>query len=110
MKFSEYQELSRRTMGDPNEFDPDKRKLTAALGLCGEAGEVGELVKKNVSHGHDISPEKIMDEVSDVLFYCAYLCECYGIDLEKAATHNVEKLKRRYPNGFNPQDSINRKD
>lgn len=111
MTFAQFQAASRRTMADPNLYPPDMRKLIAALGLCGEAGEVGELIKKQVGHGHPVDDEfivKLANEIGDSVFYAAYVCECYGLDLEAVVQGNRDKLERRYPNGFNFADSMNR--
>lgn len=100
-----YQELALRTAGNHSIKDA---KVNWAMGLGGEAGEVVNEVKKNVYHGHPDQPEKILDEISDVLWYCAGLLHVYGHTLEECAIHNIKKLKKRYPKGFTQERSINR--
>ena len=78
------------------------------MGLCGESGEVIDLVKKHVSHGHPLNREKLIDELGDVAWYLAECAEAIGITLEDVLTHNIEKLKKRYPEGFSTERSINR--
>lgn len=107
MTFGEYQKQSARTISDnisPVEI------LTAAVGLCGEAGECADYVKKMVSHGHVANKQKLADEVGDVLWYCAALCTYYHIDMDAAARQNIWKLKQRYPDGFSHEASRGRKD
>lgn len=80
------------------------------LGIAGEVGEVADLVKKSLFHGHKIDQESIKKELGDVLWYMAQLARLAGITLEDVAVANIEKLKERYPDGFSVEASINRKD
>jgi NTP pyrophosphatase (non-canonical NTP hydrolase) len=110
MKFSEYQELSKRTMPENDNMG----KSNYALGLNGEAGELGEIVKKHIHHHHPLTEKvtvKFKKEVGDVLHYLAGICTMYGVSLEECATLNIVKLQsERYPNGFSYEDSIKRVD
>jgi len=118
MKMSEYQKLSERTMPkwDNNVslwYWNRMEKSNYALGLNGEAGEVGEIVKKHIHHHHPYTDEtemKLKKEIGDVLHYLAGLCTMYNIQLEECATLNLMKLEERYPNEFNKEDSLMRKD
>lgn len=105
MKLNEYQEISTRTA---NKHDYELANY--GLGIAGEAGEVAELVKKAVFHGHDIPKEKIKKELGDVLWYLSNIARLAGMTLEEVATANIEKLMERYPNGFSKERSINRKE
>lgn len=85
---------------------PDDRagKLTlAALGLAGETGEVVDLIKKHLFQGHEIDAQRLRDELGDVLWYFMLLCEAMGYSLHDLMAANVEKLSRRYPNGFDAE-------
>jgi NTP pyrophosphatase (non-canonical NTP hydrolase) len=108
MDFSTYQRLAARTASP----DPDmaKRRLIAALGLTGEAGEVAEVIKKEIGHGHPADAAKIAKEVGDVLWYAALLATLYELDLGEIAAANIEKLRARYPEGFSTEDSLERRD
>lgn len=89
----------------------DQRTLSLnALGVAGEAGEVADLVKKHVGHGHPLDRDKLAKELGDVLWYVAALAHDVGLDLSTVAALNIEKLKRRYPDGFSTERSINRVD
>lgn len=94
---NEFQDLSRRTISDK-----PKRELLAnfALGLCGEAGEVSEPIKKHLFHGKDLDESQVEEELGDALFYLAGLCSVLGFKLEDVARQNVEKLRKRHPHGF----------
>lgn len=79
-----------------------------ALGLTGEAGEVADLVKKHIGHGHQLDVDKVKKELGDVLWYVSVLSHRIGCTLEEVAQANVEKLRKRYPDGFSSERSINR--
>ena len=84
--------------------------IVSALGLAGEAGEFANLVKKMTAHGHPFNKESLEDELGDVLWYLAEAATAAGLELEDIANHNVQKLIKRYPEGFNQADSVNRQD
>lgn len=108
MDFSEYQRLALRTARSDQTLDV--RRLIAALGLAGEAGEVAELVKKQIGQGHDVAPEQVAKELGDALWYTALVATLYDLDLQEIAGENIEKLRRRYPEGFSSDDSVARLD
>lgn len=78
------------------------------LGIAGEAGEVADVIKKEVFHDHPEDTEKIKKELGDVLWYVAAVATVYKLDLEDIAVANLEKLKKRYPDGFSSERSLNR--
>lgn len=85
--------------------------LYAAIGMCGEAGEVSELVKKYEYHGHAVDTEHLARELGDVLWYVSYMANLFGYSLGKIMVMNQEKLAKRYPDGkFDVERSINRKE
>lgn len=107
-RFDAYQAEARRTAGKLGE-DP-KSIAVLALGVAGEAGEVADLIKKHVGHGHVLDREKLVKELGDVLWYVAMLADVIGFKLSNIARMNVEKLRARYPDGFDPERSKNRGD
>lgn len=85
--------------------------LYAAIGMCGEAGEVSELIKKYAYHGHTINTEHLARELGDVLWYVSYMAHLFGYPLGKIMAMNQEKLAKRYPDGkFDAERSRNRKE
>lgn len=98
---NDYQKTCLRTAGDAN-------LSTLALGIAGEAGEVADLVKKHVGHGHPLDKDKLAHELGDVLWYVAVLAERLGYPLETIMIMNRDKLRSRYPDGFSSERSINR--
>lgn len=108
MEFSDYQRLAFRTASQVGELE--RRQLIAALGLTGEAGELAELVKKQIGHGHPVTKDAIAKELGDTLWYAACIATLYGLDLGQIAEKNIDKLRTRYPEGFSSADSIERRD
>ena len=103
---NDYQRMAMRTSGD---YSCQLEKIrNAAYGMNGEAGEVIDILKKHEFQGHDLDKEKLIDETSDILWYCALMADALGTTLETIMLHNVEKLKKRYPDGFDKARSINR--
>lgn len=80
------------------------------LGINGEAGEIADLVKKNVFQGHSLQKHDLIEEVGDCLWYLAILCEGLNANLEDVAQANIDKLMKRYPNGFENKKSLERND
>ena len=72
---------------------------TTALGICGEAGEVSEVVKKHLFHGKDFDREKFLSELSDCLWYLTLGTKAIDASLQDVINKNVEKLRARYKGG-----------
>ena len=108
MEINEYQSLAMTTMNKA--LSEREILINSVMGLCGESGEVIDLVKKHVSHGHPLNKEKLIDELGDVAWYLAECAYILGVPLEAVLMRNIEKLKARYPEGFDTERSINRKE
>ena len=107
MTINEYQAAALRT-AQTDKLSTSDLLLNAALGLCGESGEVADIVKKHRFQGHDIDIEHIAKELGDVAWYLAVGAYSIGYDLEKILQMNVDKLKARYPDGFSTDRSLHR--
>lgn len=86
------------------------RILHGAIGMCGESGEVIDKVKKTLIYGKELNKKDLLNECGDVLWYMTILLHELGYDLEDAMMANSEKLKKRFPDGFNTKDALERKD
>jgi len=104
--FNEYQKLALRTAGNHGDFD--KTMMYTALALNGEAGEVAEHIKKAFFHGHELDRAGLEKELGDVLWYLAVMADTLDMPLEDIARRNIEKLARRYPEGFSEERSQHR--
>lgn len=100
---NEYQEKALRTAGEPNIEN-------GLMGLCGEAGECIDILKKHKFQGHDLDREHLAEELGDVAWYLAVSADALGYDLSYILNSNVEKLKARYPDGFEAERSVNRQE
>ncbi len=107
MNMNDYQREALRTAGDPAAPGWLFEKL---LGLPEECGEVLGTIKKAEFHGRPTDRDAIRKELGDVLWYVATIAHWYGFDLGDVASTNVEKLRRRYPDGFSVEASMNRGD
>lgn len=83
--------------------------LYAAMGCAGEGGEIVDYVKKVYFHGHVLNRAKLLEELGDLTFYTALLANAIGASQEEIFAISIRKSTLRYPNGFTPEDSINRK-
>ena len=93
-----YQKEVKRTMGMPTDF---KASLCNwSLGLSGETGEVVEHIKKYVFHEKELDIDAVEKELGDVLWYLTALINDLDLSLDSVMTKNVEKLRKRYPEGF----------
>lgn len=105
MTLNEYQEKAMRTA------TPASIAFTnVALGMCAEAGEFADVLKKYLYHGHPMGAEQMIEEAGDVLWYVALAAEALGVTLEGLAQRNIKKLEKRYPDGFDPERSLHREE
>lgn len=105
MTGNEYQKLAMRTANEKC-----KNLSNAVLGLTGESGECADIVKKHLHHEHPFEKDHFVKELGDILWYVALGCEVVGVSMEDVMQMNIEKLKARYPDGFNPEQSLYRKE
>lgn len=82
--------------------------LNGVMGLCGESGECIDLVKKHLHQGHELDREKLAKELGDVAWYLAETAYALDLKLEDVLKANLDKLKNRYPGGFDADKSIHR--
>lgn len=99
--------LAKRTFQDK----PNKELfIEFTFGLTEEAGEVVGIIKKTLFHGHTLKREKLTEELGDLLWYLTAIATTEGLSLEEIAKENLEKSRRRYPDGFSFEKSINREE
>lgn len=108
MTINEYQKLAMTTLNPA--LDKKDVLINGVMGLCGESGEVIDIVKKHLAQGHELDKEKIIKELGDVAWYMAEIATVLDVELEDVLMQNIEKLKKRYPEGFSTEKSVNRAD
>ena len=106
MNVNEYQQEA-MTLLNPA-IPPKDVLLNALMGLCGESGEAIDLLKKHLFQGHELEQDKLIKELGDVAWYLAETAYALDLSLEDILRGNLEKLKNRYPKGFDSARSINR--
>ena len=106
MTLDDYQQLAARTLG--RDRTHDQQLANAALGLTGEAGEVADVIKKHLFHATPLDTDALMKELGDCLWYVAAFATVLGVSMDDIAQRNIEKLRKRYPQGFDPERSRNR--
>lgn len=119
MTGKEYQQLAMRTNDGLNRLRLEdaianqgdisvSQLLNGALGLTGEAGEVSDLIKKGIFHEKGIDLEHLKKELGDCAWYLAMICDACGFALDDVMQTNIDKLKERYPEGFDTYRANNR--
>lgn len=106
MTINEYQQLAMRTSN--RLLAPTGHLENGVLGIAGEGGEVADLVKKHLFQGHPLDEQHIAKELGDICWYIAETATAIGYDLEHIMQMNIEKLKARYPDGFEAERSLHR--
>ena len=106
MTINEYQKLAMTTLNP--ELSQKDVLINGVMGLCGESGEAIDIVKKWLAQGHELDREKLAKELGDICWYLAETATALDLSLEDIMAANIEKLKRRYPDGFDAQRSIHR--
>lgn len=107
MTFADYQALARRTQN--KELAKADKREHALMGLMSEVGEIASIYQKK-HQGHPISTSEVALELGDLLWFAAELCDVLGYDIETVAKWNIEKLRKRYPEGFDAERSLNREE
>ena len=104
MTINEYQKQAMTTL------NPDLTKrdvlINSVMGLCGESGEAIDIVKKWMAQGHDLDREHLVKELGDIAWYLAEAATALDLLLEDILQVNLDKLKKRYPEGFDIKSSV----
>ena len=106
MEINEYEKLAMATLN--KNIKKEDILINGAMGLCGESGEVIDLIKKHLFQGHELNKDDLVKELGDVAWYLAEAAYALDVSLEEICQKNIEKLKKRFPEGFDSNKSINR--
>lgn len=109
MTINDYQRAALRTV-NKGKLSDTELLTNGVLGLSGESGECADIVKKHLFQGHELDTDKLANELGDVAWYLAVTAEAIGLDSETVLQMNVEKLYKRYPDGFSAERSIHREE
>lgn len=84
--------------------------LHMVLGIAGEAGELVDAVKKHVIYRQELDVENIVEEVGDLQYFIEGLCQIINRSPGFARQCNIEKLLKRYGDGYSDQAAKDRAD
>ena len=105
MTLNEYQALALRTINP--ELTVSQQVRHALFGIASETGELLGLYQKSMQ-GHEFNDEHMLKKCGDILWMMAELLTANGYTLDDVARMNIDKLKARYPDGFDAEHSIHR--
>ena len=97
MNLNTYQALALRTA---KPLDPEGNLSHAVMGLCGEAGEFADCIKKHLIYGQPLNRANALEEIGDLLWFIALACKALDVPMEHAAQMNLDKLAMRYPDRY----------
>lgn len=106
MNANDYQKEA-MTLLNPD-IPPKDVLVNAVMGLCGESGECVDHVKKHLFQGHPLEKDKLIKELGDVAWYLAEAATALEVPLGDILQANLDKLHKRYPQGFSTERSQNR--
>lgn len=108
MTVNEYQTLAMTTLNPA--LSQKDILINGVMGLCGEAGEAIDVVKKHLAQGHELDRERLIKELGDVAWNLAETTTALNVTLEEVLEGNLRKLRARYPEGFDAQRSLHREE
>lgn len=76
------------------------RLLHAAMGLCTEAGEFMDAIKKVIYYGKELDLVNLFEELGDSFWYAAIALDEIDLPMEECFARNIAKLKKRYADKF----------
>ena len=104
MNINEYQQLAMTTLNP--ELNRKDVLINSVMGLCGESGEAIDIVKRWLAQGHELDRAHLIKELGDIAWYLAEAATALDVPLEEVLQGNIDKLKKRYPNGFQVERSL----
>ena len=104
MNVNEYQKQAMTTLNP--ELNKKDVLINSVMGLCGESGEAIDIVKKWLAQGHELDKAHLAKELGDIAWYLAEAATALGLSLEEILQANIDKLKKRYPDGFDTERSM----
>lgn len=84
------------------------RLLHGAMGLDTESGEIMDSMKRHIIYGSDLNVVNIQEELGDIMWYVALICDELGLTIEQICEDNIAKLRKRYPDKFTRELAENR--
>ena len=107
MRASDYQMLAARTIN--TNLYPEEMETHAVFGMASEIGEIQGMYQKEFQ-GHEFDDDHAKKELGDLLWFIAEYCTAMGWCMEEVMQEKIDKLKKRDPDGFKVEQSLNRKE
>lgn len=107
MTGKEYQEKAARTIN--KQLSLLEQRNHALFGLAGEVGELLSLYQKEYQGHGTPDREHVIKEIGDLLWFIAEFLTSQGVSLDECMEINIDKLIKRYPEGFDAEHSLHRK-
>lgn len=105
MTGNEYQELAARTINW--KLSQNEKRLHALHGISSEVGEIHSIFQKSYQ-GHEVNSDHLKKELGDLMWFTAEFCTAMRWKLDDVMGLNIEKLNKRYPDGFDKGHSLHR--
>lgn len=105
---STYQNAAMRTAKDMG--STKMNLIHGALGVSSDAGELVDAIKKHTIYGKELDFDNVIEELGDVLWFCALICHTIGTNLDCVMAANIAKLAKRYPEMYTDEAAIARAD
>lgn len=106
MDANEYQKRAMTTLNPA--LGKKEVLINSVMGLCGESGEAIDIVKKWLAQGHALDKEHLAKELGDIAWYLAEAATALDLSLGDILQANLDKLEKRYPDGFDTRRSLSR--
>jgi len=84
------------------------RILHAGMGTVTEAGELMDALKKHIFYSKHLDEVNVKEEIGDLFWYIAVLCDSLDVSFEEIWETNIAKLKARYGEKFNKKGALER--
>lgn len=88
----------------------DAHLIHMVMGICGEAGELLDAIKKAVIYRKEIDLPNVVEELGDLEFYMEGLRQGLDLTREQCIKHNIAKLTKRYGEVYSNRAAIERQD
>lgn len=84
------------------------RLMHGMIGVCTEAGELQDMVKKALIYKKPLDKVNVMEECGDLLWYIALCLDAAGYTMSECMERNIDKLRIRFPDKFTFKGANNR--
>lgn len=115
MDSSKYQKLA--VVTENRDFEKIRTRITAerairllhgGIGLATESGEFLDALKKHIFYGKPIDVANLGEEMGDLFWYIAVICDELGADFKSIMQTNIDKLQARYGDKFSEHRATER--